>query len=471
MERPKVYFIGVTKSKSNEQVARAVVDYFDEGTKAFSECSAIICSSSQLAISYAISAQEKTFLPTFYTNILTDEPVQGISALPRITELPAKYSKKRGNKFALNFDNLLKDYSEVFIFVENDFLGKPEWGSLEPFKSIESTEIYSCDPKLLSQNVISDHHFQQVQDHIKASLKEVLQSLYRDYSEEVVDVCMKLKEKIDEVTGKAKDLSQKLVVTPKTKNNSSDKKRVEETQDKVRKTFDNLTNLKEVILKARDHAETLYPPPAKVIPAEFYLIRNVTLQDDGKWEIKLVNTTQDYFRQLEIWCIETKEKICEFKLVEPNSRIKKIISVVMPEEEFFYKHLIAQSEGKIVSVAYPVTPIQLISVEKDEEHENQFICTLTNMSKKLYFRKLEVACAQSPEVFGVEDSTIKYSEDTTATVRFEKTPHEGTFLVLDGNKIVSNRLLTGLKDEEDEEEEEEEEKSEEDSEEQSGEED
>lgn len=396
---------------------------------------------------------EATQLPLHYCKQLSQTPLT-LDKFPDMSQeivcsqLDSKYYKEKSRE--LNFEALLVTSANVIVYIESQNLEADHISEdlLACKKKFGSAEIFSYDFKSAKHEIAINHD--QIQDAIVSTMITVFSNIMTSDFTNVDQEADALKTNVKKIVKTSNEISKKLVKS--SKNGTEDeKKKAEEIKNKVLNLSTQFNKLKKIVTDIKTRAETLYPP-VLALNKPIDLIANLLfLQESDEWELTLKNKTDHYFREVEIWCIETKLKMHEFKLIEPQTRVKKIIKI-QEGENIFYKNLVAQSEGKIISIAYCVKPIQIIRFEPLEN--NDYEIELKNMSSEI-FNQLEVACSLLPDSFRTQNSDIKYEETTCARLRLTRPLNGCTFVVLDGLKIVSNPLEIKIDDEEEENEEEE----------------
>ncbi|CAG9310813.1 unnamed protein product [Blepharisma stoltei] len=434
MENSKI-FIAAIKKNITPDITASIATKLTSPNKNLQNNGIIICSSVPSIILSALRFQEVSQLPVFHSEILTENPENSkIRQKFYNSEMLNNYfyAKLQGKPW-LDFEKLTYYYKHIFLFIEWKFVethfSENELILQHEYKSAKIC-TYTFIKKVKLEAKEEDSH--RSQELLLCGIKNGLMNVLKENSQELIEILESFRNEINQIVDKAKALSKHLIKRKKA--TKEGKENIKKLSTKVLNIKTQFNTLKTNIEKIKNTAELLYPQmPENHYP--FNLISCLTLQDNDDWELKLNNTTSNYYCQVEIWCIETQSKICEFSLIEPHSKIKKIIKINMPETEVFYKHLIAQTEGKIISDAYTINPIVIGNVEMIEE--NSYKVNFISMSKTMEFDRLQVACDKIPDAFDAEYSKIEY-EESSAVIKFDKVPKAASFVVLDGKRIVSN---------------------------------
>ena len=204
---------------------------------------------------------------------------------------------------------------------------------------------------------------------------------------------------------------------------------------------------------------------AKFIPKSFdmetdkleilYVKTVLNKEQELKFEIWVENKSREYyFYNVDIVHLETGKTVCEFKIIEPQVIVKKVLPFEY-NKEFFRNHLVAKCEGLVVSNAYHVVPVQIKSIVllDDTDGVDKYELVIKNNSN-MKFDSMEVISSIKEERFMVDTSGFEYNYTTKCLLRgmSAKEISDSVFHVVYKNKIVSNPFVAEVDDSDDEEE-------------------
>ena len=159
----------------------------------------------------------------------------------------------------------------------------------------------------------------------------------------------------------------------------------------------------------------------------------------GRWIVKVLNNSEYNLENVNIYNVETKQRICEIKQIQGYSSIKKIIK--LEYASYYGNHLIAAINGKTASVGYRITPFKISN--NDAKANNQtIVIRVKNNSLKLW-ETLNIVTSNYNQPFPLDDSNIGYKETCEIQMPIKYIENAHIFLH-NGSTILSNCLIFKL---------------------------
>ena len=162
-------------------------------------------------------------------------------------------------------------------------------------------------------------------------------------------------------------------------------------------------------------------------------------KDINAWRIRVSNLTGVNFHNVDIYKVETKDKICSFAIVQANCQLWKTIPMDY-SEDFYGLHLLAMSQDTVITEEPFLVSYFKIKNGTPNWETNEIEFTLKNYSETV-FQMVNITVSGTIIDIGLDCSEIKYKEQIAGTIPFDKFTNCKVFAYSDNRKVTSDLML------------------------------
>lgn len=159
----------------------------------------------------------------------------------------------------------------------------------------------------------------------------------------------------------------------------------------------------------------------------------VYLPYSGSWVIKLANCSEKNLSDIEIYNIENRALVCEIKMVQKKSSVKKRIKINY--QNYYGMNLVAAIKGQIVSENFLITPFCILN----QTRNGKTIIQVMNKSINIW-ENLVIVTSNCNTPFNLPKNSLKYNESCELEIPTKYLENARIFLH-NGNDTLSNRLI------------------------------
>ena len=206
-----------------------------------------------------------------------------------------------------------------------------------------------------------------------------------------------------------------------------------------------------------DIGQTYSDPNGDIGDKKITIDRFMYNEEKENWRIRIVNQSDIDFRNVDVFKVETREKMCTFAIIQQNCIVWKDIKLEYGED-LYGLHLIAISKGIIISDnPFLIAPYKLSNPDNrgvdGDDSKIELLIKLKNCSMKL-LPDLCLAIPNEIEPMKFENSNIGYLDTTELWVPLSSDRNYNIFaysgdtkitpdlqlILVDGNEIPPNNL-------------------------------
>lgn len=163
-------------------------------------------------------------------------------------------------------------------------------------------------------------------------------------------------------------------------------------------------------------------------------------QHTNSWILTIKSNHTHKIPNLSIYCVETRQKIHSFKLIQGCSKVSA--SIIGSNQEFYHKNLVAVVNGVLISEIFTVFPYKLRAINLNLGYQGIEL-KVENCSMILY-ENVFIASSYSKDVIKLS-TQLGYTEKIIERVLLDLSQNNELFLV-SGNVCLSNSITISSKE-------------------------